>query len=80
MKNIRKIWFYGICTLFLFIGVFTARGQEPFDMRSIPAPLYRCPIYDGAADPASQWNSEEGEWWLVYTQRRANVQLLPGVA
>ena len=38
-----------------------------------PAPLFRDPIYDGAADPTIIWNREEKNWWLIYTCRRANV-------
>lgn len=38
-----------------------------------PAPLFRDPIYDGAADPTLIWNRAERCWWLVYTNRRANV-------
>jgi len=37
------------------------------------APLFRDPIYDGAADPTIIWNHEEGSWWILYTNRRANV-------
>lgn len=43
------------------------------------APLFRDPIYDGAADPVLIWNREEREWWIVYTSRRASVEG-PGVA
>src|ERR1039458_385268 len=43
------------------------------------APLFRDPIYDGAADPVAIWNRQEKNWWLLYTQRRANVDG-PGVA
>jgi len=39
-----------------------------------PAPLFRDPIYDGAADPTVIWNREEHSWWLLYTNRRANVE------
>ncbi len=38
-----------------------------------PAPLFRDPIYDGAADPTVIWNRQEQCWWLLYTNRRANV-------
>ncbi len=38
-----------------------------------PAPLFRDPIYDGAADPTIIWNQQEQTWWLLYTNRRANV-------
>ena len=44
-----------------------------------PAPLFRDPIYDGASDPVVIWNRQEKNWWLLYTQRRANVDG-PGVA
>ncbi len=37
------------------------------------APLFRDPIYDGAADPTAIWNPHENACWVVYTQRRANV-------
>ncbi len=37
------------------------------------APLFRAPIFDGAADPTLIWNREEKTWWIVYTNRRANV-------
>jgi hypothetical protein len=36
-------------------------------------PLFRDPIYDGAADPTIIWNHQEKSWWVVYTSRRANV-------
>ena len=48
-------------------------------MRPAPAPLYRDPIHDGAADPTVVWHRGERAWWLVYTSRRANVDS-PGVA
>lgn len=42
-------------------------------MNQAPAPLFRDPIYDGAADPTVIWNHQEQSWWLLYTRRRANV-------
>lgn len=38
------------------------------------APLFRDPIYDGAADPVIVWNREKQEWWIVYTNRRATAE------
>jgi hypothetical protein len=35
------------------------------------APLFRDPIFDGAADPTIIWNNKENKWWIIYTQRRA---------
>src|SRR5579859_1059699 len=43
-------------------------------MREPPAPLFRDPIHDGAADPTVIWNRREQSWWLLYSNRRANVK------
>lgn len=42
-------------------------------------PLYRDPIFDGAADPVVIWNPQVKRWWMFYTNRRANVSGLSGV-
>lgn len=42
-------------------------------------PLYRDPVYDGAADPTIIWNPLVKRWWMFYTDRRANVPGLSGV-
>ena len=42
-------------------------------------PLYRDPVYDGAADPTLIWNPQVKQWWMFYTDRRANVPGLSGV-
>ena len=36
-------------------------------------PLFRDPVYDGAADPVVIWNSAEKKWFMFYTNRRANL-------
>jgi hypothetical protein len=41
---------------------------------SVPAPLFRDPVYDGAADPVLIWNIRERSWWMMYTARRATVE------
>ena len=43
-------------------------------------PLYRDPVYDGAADPTLIWNPQVQKWWMFYTDRRANASGLSGVA
>lgn len=54
------------------------RERSPsFAIEDAPAPLFRDPIFDGAADPSMAWNHETEEWWILYTQRRANVDV-PG--
>jgi hypothetical protein len=42
-------------------------------------PLYRDPVYDGAADPTVIWNPLVQKWWMFYTDRRANAPGLSGV-
>ena len=42
-------------------------------------PLYRDTVYDGAADPTIIWNPLVKQWWMFYTDRRANVPGLSGV-
>jgi hypothetical protein len=44
-----------------------------------PRPLYRDPVYDGAADPTIIWNPLAKRWWMFYTNRRANAPGLSGV-
>jgi hypothetical protein len=53
-----------------------ACGSRPdvmADPRTPPAPLYRDPVFDGAADPSLIWNDAERAWWMFYTNRRANA-------
>lgn len=61
---------------------FEAMGVDLDDPPSAPeltpAPLYRDPVYDGAADPVLVWNPRSQAWWMLYTQRRAKLDL-PGV-
>ena len=47
--------------------------SQQFQIEEASAPLFRDPLYDGAADPSVIWNDQAGEWWIFYTQRRANV-------
>ncbi len=46
---------------------------QHIDIANVPKPLFRDPVYDGAADANLIWNDETQEWWMFYTQRRANV-------
>jgi len=83
----------GRCTLCFLVIVFVELScgwadapSEPekadpalLDIASAPAPLFRDPIFDGAADPSVIWNPSEKEWWVFYTQRRATARV-PGVA
>lgn len=48
-------------------------------LRKAPAPLYRDPVHDGAADPTLIWNRDEKCWWMLYTNRRADADNEKGV-
>lgn len=47
--------------------------KEKIRMNQAAAPLFRDPIFDGPTDPTMIYNRAEKTWWIVYTQRRANV-------
>ena len=47
---------------------------------SASKPLYRDPVFDGAADPVVIWNPHRQAWWMFYTNRRARAEGLSGVA
>ena len=57
----------------IFLLVFAMCVGEGMAQKA-PAPLFRDPITDGAADPVVIWNRVEKSWWMLYTQRRANQE------
>ncbi len=67
-------------SVFFVMGLL-ASGQDVLP-RGNPAakPLYRDPVYDGAADPVLCWNRQEEKWLMFYTNRRANVEDARGVS
>ncbi len=69
----RTVCLLVVCFFLLCIHVF-AQDSAKTIMHKAPAPLYRDPIYDGAADPTLIYNKEKKEWWMFYTQRKANQQ------
>jgi hypothetical protein len=57
-----------------------AVGGGDAAVTAAPKPLFRDPVHDGAADPVVVWNRAERKWFMLYTNRRANVPGLKGVA
>ncbi|UKM63847.1 family 43 glycosylhydrolase [Flavobacteriaceae bacterium GSB9] len=43
-------------------------------------PLFKDPVFDGAADPSIIWNKAHKKWYMFYTNRRANDTTANGVA
>ncbi len=64
--------------LSLFLAAIATQGQSLG--KAAPKPLYRDPVFDGAADPVIVWNPKIKRWWMFYTNRRANAPGLSGVA
>ena len=56
--------------LLMLLSLMPVRAQQ----HPAPAPMYRDPITDGAADPVVFYNRAEKAWWMFYTQRRANSE------
>ena len=54
----------------------TALSKE---YKAADKPLFRDPVYDGAADPIVVWNKKEQKWFMFYTNRRANMANSKGV-
>src|SRR6476620_9005692 len=77
----RKIIIFKNCLAVLVVFIINIVGtsegiaqDSPVSRVHIaPAPLYRDPVTDGAADPVIIWNRQEKSWWMLYTQRRANL-------
>jgi len=60
-------------------GGFARAPEGALDIANAPAPLFRDPVFNGAADPSPVWHAGEKAWYLFYTQRRSNKDL-PGVS
>lgn len=57
-----------------------ATEQKTLTFKVAAKPLFRDPVYDGAADPVVCWNRGERKWFMFYTNRRANAPNTPGVS
>jgi hypothetical protein len=65
--------FWVAAIILLIVAGIGLQAPAAGDSRRPPAPLYRDPVFDGAADPSLVWNDRERSWWLFYTNRRANA-------
>jgi hypothetical protein len=62
----------------VLLGIASAFAAEPAG-KVAPKPLYRDPVFDGAADPSIIYDRAEKKWLMFYTNRRANVPDLTAV-
>jgi hypothetical protein len=49
------------------------QGNSTNTNTAAAVPLFRDPIHDGAADPVVVWNRARKTWWMLYTNRRADL-------
>jgi len=64
----------------LFTGLLLITARILVAQQPVSKPLYRDPVYDGAADPVIVFNKQYQKWWMFYTNRRANITDSTGVA
>ena len=77
---ISKYSIISFLVVIFFSVLFLGSSQENHKKGKLaPKPLFRDPVYDGAADPTVIWNHNEKKWFMFYTNRRANVDSLNGV-
>ena len=78
-------WMLGFVVVGLAAG--SASGQSPAPRTAktgaaqiaAAVPLFRDPVHDGAADPVVVWNRARKAWWMLYTNRRADLADANGV-
>jgi hypothetical protein len=78
----KSIGFINIIVLILAFSLLpgSVNGQKKPKGKIADKPLFRDPIFDGAADPTVIWNQKEKKWFMFYTNRRANAPGLDGVS
>jgi beta-xylosidase len=74
MKSALRVIFSLTLSMAALGPVATATAQRPAEQ-----PLFRDPVHDGAADPVVIWNRARKTWWMLYTNRRADIADTTGV-
>jgi hypothetical protein len=73
-KLSQKFTLLNILILLIFGSSLWSQNQNIVkETNTADKPLFRDPIYDGAADPTLIWNKKEKKWFMFYTNRRANI-------
>jgi len=58
-----------VTAVFFIVIAVTANAQKD----TVHKPLFDDPVYHGAADPVIIYNKQKKKWWMLYTNRRANI-------
>lgn len=81
-RSLRQKLAAAFFTVHCLVSVLYADAAQPASPSAEPSPdlgtiadkpLYRDPVYDGAADPVVIWNRAEKKWFMFYTNRRAKL-------
>ncbi|WP_198118265.1 family 43 glycosylhydrolase [Massilia rhizosphaerae] len=81
LATLRPLAAMSAALLLTLAGVAGCAAERAVPPGAVAAkPLFRDPVYDGAADPTLVWNAARKRWWMFYTNRRATAQGLPGVS
>jgi predicted GH43/DUF377 family glycosyl hydrolase len=62
-----------LATCSLLASANPPKAQSPKHSVLATKPIFRDPVHDGAADPSIIWNRARKEWWMFYTNRRADM-------
>jgi hypothetical protein len=65
--------------LLFSLPVFSQKNIKKEKSHIAAKPLYRDPVFDGAADPTIIWNNQEKKWFMFYTNRRAKDTTAKGI-
>jgi hypothetical protein len=75
--SVQNYFLPALLVLLLFpVNIYSQNSKQPARANK---PLFRDPVFDGAADPTVIWNRKEKKWFMFYTNRRANASGLDGV-
>lgn len=80
MSGIKlKYLVLNLLLLLFSLPVFPQKGLKKEQSHLADKPLYRDPVFDGAADPTVIWNEKEKKWFMFYTNRRAKDTTAKGI-
>lgn len=78
-KNDLKKLLLNLAIMLFSLSVFSQNNSEKEKSHIAAKPLYRDPIFDGAADPTIIYNAKEKKWFMFYTNRRAKDTTAKGI-
>jgi hypothetical protein len=71
--NFKKIIF--LLQLLFCLPIFGQEATQKVKNEIADKPLFRDPVFDGAADPTIIWSRKDKKWLMFYTSRRANIEV-----